>query len=310
MKVNELHRRNKHRGRYDLKLLSKSNKELASFVITNQFGDESIDFSNPKAVRALNKALLAHYYNVSDWQIPEGYLCPPVPGRADYIHYIADLITGDDGIPTGSGIRVLDIGTGANVIYPIIGSSEYKWSFVGSDIDPVSIKSAQKVLDSNTDLKENVELRLQKDKSSIFKGIIKEGEQFDLTMCNPPFHSSAQDALAGTMRKLKNLSDKKVETAVLNFGGKSNELWCFGGELKFISDMITESREFATSVKWFTTLVSKESNMNRFHKLLEEAEALEGAVFNMGQGNKTSRILAWTFQETESSNDNLSEKTE
>jgi 23S rRNA (adenine1618-N6)-methyltransferase len=89
-----LHPRNKHRERYDFKQLINSCPELAQFVKLNNYNTESIDFFNPEAVKALNKALLKHFYGVNFWDIPKHYLCPPIPGRADYIHYAADLLSG------------------------------------------------------------------------------------------------------------------------------------------------------------------------------------------------------------------------
>src|SRR5690606_24715537 len=114
----------------------------------------SIDFFNPQAVKALNKALLFYYYDIVYWDIPENYLCPPIPGRADYIHYIADLLADNNKgiVPTGSEIKCLDIGVGANCIYPIIGVKEYGWSFIGADIDALAIKSAKKIIASNPSL--------------------------------------------------------------------------------------------------------------------------------------------------------------
>ena len=46
---------------------------------------------------------------------------------------------------------------------------------------------------------------------------------------------------------------------------------------------------------WFTTLVSKQSNLKNAYKTLEKYRALEVKTIPMGQGNKTSRIVAWTF---------------
>src|SRR5882724_11870803 len=177
-----LHPSNKHRERYNFKELISSCPTLAPFVQLNKYNDESIDFSNAEAVMQLNKALLQHYYGINYWNIPSGYLCPPIPGRADYIHHIADLLAGcNKGItPKGRQIKCLDIGVGANCIYPIIGIKEYEWSFVGSDIEPVAIQSAAKIIDTNTVLKGKVELRLQKNLKDIFRGIIHPKEHFDL----------------------------------------------------------------------------------------------------------------------------------
>ena len=293
----QLHLRNKHRERYDFKALVKSSPDLAQYVKLNNYRDESIDFFDPQAVQALNKALLKHYYSIDDWSIPENYLCPPIPGRADHIHYVADLLasTNSGKIPRGSQIRCLDIGVGANCVYPIIGNKEYGWSFVGSDIDPVAIKSANKIINSNSLLQSKVELRLQSDRKNIFKGIIKPNEYFDLTICNPPFHASAAEAQSGTLRKLSNLKHKKITKANLNFGGKNNELWCEGGEERFVKNMIKESVQFSHSCSWFSTLISKSSNLKLALAELEKVKALEVKIIPMSQGNKISRILAWRF---------------
>ena len=293
----KLHPRNKHRARYDFKQLVDSCPELAQFVKLNNYNDESIDFFNPEAVKMLNKALLKHDYDIDNWNIPPNYLCPPIPGRADYIHHIADLLgSANHGkIPTGKQIKCLDIGVGANCIYPIIGNKEYAWSFVGTDIDVVVIKSANNILELNPSLQRNIELRLQANPKDIFNGIIQKDEHFDLTICNPPFHASLAEAQSGTVRKLTNLKRKKINTPTLNFGGKNNELWCDGGEERFVRDMILQSKQFASSCFWFSSLISKESNLNSVYKTLTKVKAVEVKTIPMGQGNKISRIVAWTF---------------
>jgi 23S rRNA (adenine1618-N6)-methyltransferase len=292
----ELHPRNKHRERYDFEALIKTCPELTPFVIQNKYDDKSINFFDSNAVKALNNALLKHYYGIHNWDIPDNYLCPPIPGRADYIHYIADLLNSTPQIIKNSAIKCLDIGVGANCIYPIIGLKEYGWSFVGSDIDPVSVDSAKNIIAANQELKGKVEIRLQNDSNHIFKSIINENDRFHFTICNPPFHSSAKEAQASTLRKLSNLKGKKATKAKLNFGGQNNELWCVGGEREFLNKMIEESLEFANSCFWFTTLVSKEANLQGIYRTLEKVKARKVNTISMGQGNKKSRIVAWTFQ--------------
>jgi 23S rRNA (adenine1618-N6)-methyltransferase len=292
-----LHPRNKHRERYDFKSLIESCPELESFVALNKFSDQSIDFANPEAVKLLNKALLIQYYDLEFWDIPENYLCPPIPGRADYLHHIADLLGGYNygKIPEGKNLRCLDIGVGANCIYPIIGQKEYGWSFIGSDIDPIAIESASKIIDSNPALKDKIELRLQSDQKDFFYGIIKKEEQIDLSICNPPFHASIKEAKAGTLRKLNNLSDQKVTNPKLNFGGQPNELCYDGGEERFVRNMIRQSKKFAKSCFLFSSLISKQSTLKSAYKILAETEATETHTIPMGQGNKTSRLLTWTY---------------
>ena len=290
-----LHPRNPHRFRYDFKALTASLPELAKFVFHNQFYVESIDFANPEAVKVLNKALLKHFYGISHWDIPRNYLCPPIPGRADYIHYLADLLaSGNNGnIPRGNKIQILDIGVGANCVYPIIGSHEYGWKFVGADIDKKAIESVKTIIEANDSLKNTVECRCQASATNIFKGIIQQDEYFDLTLCNPPFHASLAEAKAGTERKWKNLG--KSNNKVLNFGGQNNELWCEGGEEAFVANMITESTMFANNCLWFTSLISKKTTLPKAYTLLKKVKALEVKTIDMAQGQKVSRILAWTF---------------
>lgn len=293
----KLHPRSKHRSRYDFAQLTEGCPELSDFVNLNTYGDESIDFFNPAAVKMLNKALLKHHYGIEEWNIPPNYLCPPVPGRADYIHHIADLLANNNNgkIPKGDKIKCLDIGVGANCIYPIIGHKEYGWSFIGSDIDPVAVKSARQIIESNPSLKGKIELRLQDNPKYFFNGILNKGKHIDLSICNPPFHSSLAEAQSGTLRKLKNLKRKKITKPKLNFGGQNNELWCEGGEVKFVEDMIRESKQFATSCTWFSTLISKQSNLKNAYAVLKAVKATQVKTIPMGQGNKVSRILAWTF---------------
>lgn len=292
-----LHPRNKHRERYNFSLLVKTCPELKPFVLINKYNDESIDFFNPDAVKTLNQALLKHYYNIQFWDIPKGFLCPPIPGRADYLHYIADLLgkNHQGKFPTGNAVKILDIGVGANCVYPIIGNSDYGWSFVGAEINPLSLDSAKAIVKQNSHLKENVILRLQTNPKELFNNIIQTGEKFDVSICNPPFHSSETEAKEGTSRKLKNLKGIKTPKLVLNFGGQHNELWIEDGEIGFVKRMIRESNLFANSCCWFTTLISKESNLQSVYQEVKNCNALETITIPMQQGNKMSRIVAWTF---------------
>ncbi len=296
-KKSRLHFRNKNRDKYDLGALTTSNPELKNYIIPNKFGVKSVDFSNPLAVKILNKALLNHYYGIKNWEFPDENLCPPIPGRADYIHHIADLL-GENNfgtIPIGNKITCLDVGVGASCIYPIIGVIEYDWKFIGSDIDPKSIASAQNIINSNSAIKDKIECRLQKNSKDVFHGIISKEDKIELIICNPPFHASIEDAKKGSVRKIKNLTGKKVKTPELNFSGISNELICEGGEYQFIQNMIRESKKLSKNCYWFSTLVSKQSNLKGIYKLLENIEANQIKRIPMGTGNKSSRILAWTF---------------
>ncbi|MEZ7837240.1 MAG: 23S rRNA (adenine(1618)-N(6))-methyltransferase RlmF [Flavobacteriales bacterium] len=292
-----LHSRNKNREKYDIGALIISNPKLKDHIIPNRSGEKSIDFSNPLSVKILNQALLNHYYGIKNWEFPDENLCPPIPGRADYIHHIADLL-GENNlgtIPTGDKIICLDIGIGASCIYPIIGVTEYDWRFIGSDIDPKAIASAQNIIDSNSAIKNKIECRLQKKSKDVLHSIISKKDKIDLIICNPPFHSSLAEAQKGSRRKIRNLSGKNMKTPQLNFSGISSELICEGGEYQFIQNMIGESKAFSKNGYWFSTLVSKQSNLKGIYKMLENIEANQITTIPLGTGNKSSRIVAWTF---------------
>lgn len=291
----QLHPRNRHREQYDFPTLIESYPPLKEFVAINKHGDESVDFANPAAVRSLNQALLKHFYQVDNWAIPEGFLCPPVPGRADYVHHLADLLAEDNRRVPPRNITVLDIGCGANCIYPLIGHREYEWRFTGSEVNEEAMKAANAIIAANPGLNRSVRLRRQKESKAIFTDVIHKSDFYHAVMCNPPFHASAGDAQQGSQRKVRNLGLAK--DAPLNFGGQQDELWCEGGEKGFIGRMIEESVNFSRQCVWFTSLVSRKENLPDIWRALEAAEVTAYRTIEMAQGQKQSRIIAWTFME-------------
>lgn len=328
--ASDLHPRNRHQGQYDFEKLIQAMPELKKHVFTNEHGTITINFFDPLAVRMLNKALLIHFYGLEYWDIPENYLCPPIPGRAEYIHRLADLLSEYPPV-SGKIVKlsnsssekvlpksrvILDIGVGANCIYPIIGCLEYGWAFIGSEIDPVAAESALKIVERNETLDGMVDIRFQPNRSDFFSGILQRGEFLAATMCNPPFHSSPEEARSKASNKLKNLSAGKSEAEEriilgqkelsggksvksgkpkLNFGGQSNELWCPGGEIQFVQEMIRQSHRYAKNVGWFTTLISKKENLPAIYSALKKVSASQVKTIEMGHGNKKSRIVAWRF---------------
>ncbi|TPD49608.1 MAG: 23S rRNA (adenine(1618)-N(6))-methyltransferase RlmF [Thalassolituus maritimus] len=295
-RMKKLHLRNIHNQEYDFYQLIEASPDLAHYITRAPSSQQTIEFANPSAVKVLNAALLKHHYRINDWNIPDGALCPPVPGRVDYIHYIADLL---DSIEPDKSVRMLDIGTGANGIYPLLASSVYDWECVATDINKASLDNVAEVLKSNAALESRISLRLQHDKHKMFEGVVLPQEQFDVSVCNPPFHASAEDALRGSQRKVANLNKGKAEPnnkPLLNFGGMENELWCNGGEALFLKKMIKESKQFASQIRWFTSLVSKAENVKPLSKLANKAGATDVKVIEMTQGKKQTRVLVWTFQ--------------
>ena len=293
--------------------LVKSLPELSKHIIQAPNGRKSINFSDSLSVKLLNKSLLKCHYGIDYWDIPRGFLCPPIPGRMDYLLAVADEI--NKKAVVDSTVQALDIGTGANLIYPILGATHLDWQWIASDVEQKSIDNAKTIIEKNSALKDTVHVRKQGQPKHIFNGVIKEGEFFDVTMCNPPFHGSQEEAMKGSERKNKNLQRNKgkrlsklkgskvqgskvQENAKdnLNFSGQSNELWCDGGERRFVSKMITESERYKKQVGLFTCLISKKDNVAPLLKQLNKLGAQSKTV-EMAQGNKISRFLAWSFSD-------------
>jgi 23S rRNA (adenine1618-N6)-methyltransferase len=278
-----LHPNNLHQKSYDFDLLQTCHPALSEYTFVNEHQTKTIDFSNAEAVKALNKALLHQYYHIKNWDIPENYLCPPIPSRVDYIHHLADIMG------PKKECKGLDVGVGANCIYPLLGSQVYGWHMVGADISEISVATATQ---NAKESKVPIDIRLQTTPANIFEGIIQEGEYFDFTMCNPPFFGSEDEAQKTNFQKNKRLHVSKNTRR--NFGGISNELWCNGGEALFVKRMIKQSVDFKDQVGFFTTLISKSENLPKLSKQLNKLKAFHNIV-DMQQGNKKSRILIWNF---------------
>ena len=284
-----MHINNIHTKDYDFKGLITTYPELSEYVFRSIHNKETIDFSDPEAVIALNTAILKYYYELKHWSIPEGYLCPPIPSRVDYIHYIADVLKKED---YSEPINGLDIGVGANCIYPILGAKIYGWNMVGVDINTIAVSAAMANVENNQDIAKLIKIRYQKENANIFQGVIKSNEYFHFTMCNPPFYGSEEEAIKETKKKQKNLAFST--DGKRNFGGQANELWCNGGEALFLKRMIKQSVAFKTQVGFFTSLVSKNENIAKLYKLLKKLNA-SYEIISMQHGNKKTRFLVWKF---------------
>lgn len=290
--MSSFHPRNIHQGNYDFNALSSIEITLKEYVYENEFQQLTIDFANPLAVIALNKAILKKDYDLLDWSIPKGYLCPPIPGRAEYIHRVSDLLNSKK-IP--SAITVLDIGTGANCIYPIIGSHCYQWNFIATDIDQLALENAKKISSQNERLRNKIEFRKQHNDNQIFNGVVSSRELWDFTICNPPFHDSAESAKQQSLRKIKNLTAQKKPDVILNFGGQHRELWCQGGEVEFIQNMMTESLDWSRNCFWFTSLVSQKDHLMALEKMAKSLPIRQFKIIEWANGNKQTRFIAWSF---------------
>ena len=296
-----MHPRNKHREYLDYRDLAAQQKGFRRFVFENAWGGASIDYSNQEALEELTRSLLAQFYNIRQWALPAGYLCPPVPQRADYIHTLADLLNASlavarsDREAVGPNIRGLDIGTGASCIYSLLGLREYGWSFIASDVDCTALTNAEAILAANG-LSRQVSLRRQEDPSRILRGILLRGESVAFTVCNPPFHETLGHAQKAATTKWRRLSKGREVSDVKNYQGQEVELCCEGGEVGFVLRLVEESARprFQMACLWYSSLLSRQSSIQPIYERLGELGA-KRRRFEICQGRNVKWVIAWSF---------------
>jgi 23S rRNA (adenine1618-N6)-methyltransferase len=275
-----MHPKNIFNEGYDFIALSEEATELKPLLIKNEYDRWTIDFSRKENVRLFNQVLIKKYMGIDYWEFPEANLCPTIPGRADYLYYLKDEL--------GLGEkRILDIGTGATLVYPLLGNALFNWKFVGSEISTKSIENVTKILSRNNIAKSDIEIRQQKVKRNFFKNIVHENEIFDACICNPPFFESERQAQSWNWKKWQNDKTKSV--------GTLSELVVKGGEKQFITTMIKESMQFKDQIKLFTSLVSKQSSIPIIQKACAEHNIASLKFIEMKTGRKDSRIAVWKF---------------
>ncbi|CAL5060693.1 unnamed protein product [Urochloa decumbens] len=291
----------------DFAALAELYPSFRPFVSVSDRGRASVDFTDFSATRELTRVLLLHDHGVN-WWIPDGQLCPTVPNRSNYIHWIEDLLSSNliPPISSSSGkVRGFDIGTGANCIYPLLGASLLGWSFVGSDVTDVALEWAKKNVESNPHLAELIEIRnanaapfpseseaivrenilepvedAAMQKPHVLVDVVKESESFDFCMCNPPFFESIEEA---------GLNPKT------SCGGTAEEMVCHGGELAFVTRIIEDSVSLKNSFRWFTSMVGRKANLKLLMTKAREAGASVVKTTEFVQGQTARWGLAWSF---------------
>ncbi|KAJ0966981.1 hypothetical protein J5N97_023898 [Dioscorea zingiberensis] len=277
-------------------------------------GRPTIDWTDFNATRELTRVLLLHDHGVH-WWIPDGQLCPTVPNRSNYIHWLQDLLSSNVIPPIKNDdekVRGFDIGTGANCIYPLLGASLLGWSFVGSDVTNIALEWARKNVQSNSHLTELIEIRNACDPSSskniedgvmgeetpegsmgnpsmglgccselpVLAGVIKDGEKFDFCMCNPPFFESVEEA---------GLNPRT------SCGGTYEEMVFPGGERAFITRIIEDSLQLKHSFRWFTSMVGRKASLKFLVSKLHEVGVSVVKTTEFVQGHTARWGLAWSF---------------
>jgi 23S rRNA (adenine1618-N6)-methyltransferase len=251
-------------------------------------GRVTLDWKSNDALKELCRVLLLNDFGIKYWDTPDGYLVPTITSRSNYIHWIHDILEAEEAEKAEKAEEVnaqtvhgLDIGTGANCIYPILGSSIYNWKFKASDINEKAVDVAKTIVKKNK-LDNDITIVLQDNPDDIFYNVIQVGEKYDFTMCNPPY-----------------FSDDEVKhnnpNTICEFNEK--EVYCKGGEYGFITRMIDESVSYRNDVKWFTTLVGRKINLEILYDMLKENNLVDRVIkTTFYQGKMIRWGLAWTFK--------------
>lgn len=290
-----MHPSNPFQAGYDFEQLAAVLPDLRPHLMSTKAGTLSIDFSKPLAVKKLNQALLKSQYKLEHWDIPDGFLCPPVPGRLDYLLAMADLLAASRGgeHPKGKDIRLLDVGTGANLIFPLLAQLHFGWRAVGTESDLNAIKVARAIVAFNPRLRKNVEIRHQRFADQILTGVTSFEERFDLSVCNPPFYANEKAATNASQLKWRKLG--RGPSKGRNFGGRPHELVVPGGEKSFVLQLVAESQQRRKLCEWFSTMLSNGRHETPVYQALKRAKARRIEVLPLQQGQKTSRVIAWSY---------------
>ncbi|KAL3455791.1 hypothetical protein BJX64DRAFT_57103 [Aspergillus heterothallicus] len=282
-------RRDLYKDGVDFTTLALQSPDFAKYLKSNN----QLDFTDPNAVRQLTVSLLQRDFGLKVY-IPEARLCPPVPNRLNYIIWLQDLLdtTGDEYRDSYDHDRVvtgLDIGTGCCSIYPLLGTAlRMNWNFVASDIDDENVQTATRTVKENgLDSRIRVVKTNQNDSLFLLEGI-PVIEQFDFTMCNPPFYTSREDMV--------NSAEEKERPPFSGCTGAEIEMVTPGGEISFVSRMIEESLQHREKIQWYTSMLGKLSSVSVLVERLIELENKNYAVTEFVQGNKTRRwAIAWSW---------------
>ncbi|KAK3421064.1 hypothetical protein EUGRSUZ_G01768 [Eucalyptus grandis] len=328
-----IHPRNKYsENPPDFALLASLYPSFNPFVSYGRDARPRIDWTDFNATRELTRVLLLHDHGLH-WWIPDGQLCPTVPNRSNYIHWIEDLLSSEI-IPkinnNADNIRGFDIGTGANCIYPLLGASLLGWSFVGTDMMDVALEWAERNVKTNPQISELIEIRKV---NTYMDAVLGEDSSKEDLQCygsktNPsnsigsesaPVPSSRRDdaveensysgppILFGVVRDGETFDFcmcnppffESMEEAGLNpktsCGGTPQEMVCPGGEKAFITRIIEDSVRLKQSFRWYTSMVGRKSNLKSLIAKLREVGVTIVKTTEFVQGQTCRWGIAWSF---------------
>lgn len=219
--------------------------------------------------------------------LPDNRLCPPVPNRHNYVLWLKDLMDTTSYDPPGGRRSGLDIGTGASCIYPLLSCAQRPWHFVGTDIDETNLSYARKNVELNG-LQSRIRILPRRATDKLVPLDDLEVESIDFVMTNPPFYESEKELLSSAKQK----SRPPLSACT----GAPVEMVCEGGEVAFVSRLISESLILRERVQWYSSMLGKLSSLEIIIDELHENGIDNYSVTELVQGAKTRRwAVAWSF---------------
>eukprot|EP00188_Purpureofilum_apyrenoidigerum_P004137 Plantae.Rhodophyta-Purpureofilum_apyrenoidigerum.ctg4552.p1 GENE.Plantae.Rhodophyta-Purpureofilum_apyrenoidigerum.ctg4552~~Plantae.Rhodophyta-Purpureofilum_apyrenoidigerum.ctg4552.p1 ORF type:complete len:421 (-),score=41.32 Plantae.Rhodophyta-Purpureofilum_apyrenoidigerum.ctg4552:1282-2457(-) len=259
----------------DFAKLAADYPELEKHVIRSPNGSVHVDLKTVNGQRELTAAILKQDFGLI-WHLPEGHLCPTVPSRIDYILWMRDVALGPPArrVDGPGKTLIVDVGTGASCIYPLLGTRLLLQSqFIAIDNDSEALASARANVSANG-LNDRIAVRY-----GTFFSALAGDDVVDFTLCNPPFYAVDEDIGCHPRRQRS---------------GSCTQLITDGGESKFLGMLAQQSAE-KRNIKWFSTLIGFKRDVQPFESKLKALGA-EKVVQTVLQPARTARwAVAWTF---------------
>ncbi|XP_029026010.1 RNA N6-adenosine-methyltransferase mettl16 [Betta splendens] len=279
-----MHPRNRYKDKPpDFAYLASKYPDFQQHVHTSLAGRPVVNFKEPEAVRALTCTLLKEDFGLSI-EIPLERLIPTVPLRLNYIHWVEDLIDGQN-----QPRRGIDIGTGASCIYPLLGATMNGWYFLATEVDDICFDYATKNVEQNN-LSDLIKVVKVPQKTLLMDALKEETEIiYDFCMCNPPFFANQLEAKGVNSR-----NSRRPPPSSVNTGGVT-EIMAEGGELEFVKRIIHDSLQLKKRLRWYSCMLGKKCSLAPLKEELRKQGVPKVAHTEFCQGRTMRWALAWSF---------------
>ncbi|KAH3680701.1 hypothetical protein WICPIJ_008137, partial [Wickerhamomyces pijperi] len=260
---------------YDFHKLSKTHPDLTKFFNIDPISKQPRFKFTTESTNLLFKYILLDELNIDVLELQTDHLCPVIPSRIQYLLNVKEVLV-DSGLlrtesPNDESIRGIDIGTGYYGIYALLAYALFKWSMIGTDIDEQALRNLDRIL-----IKNGLTDAIKTCHSDLFNGVMIDGQKLvHFTICNPPFYGSEEELkLAYQEKGFKSTEHALVigSDSELIYKGRSSIPGHEGniGELGFVQNMIDESYKLRDKIVWFSSIVSKKSNIKRLVDYLSQ----------------------------------------